>query len=595
VFFNTPEQLVAADTDNTYDVYEYAGGATTLVSDSVISASDANAQASFAGASTDGLTVFFQTDEQIAGGDSDTALDVYQRKGGVTSLVSDRQLGGADQNDGAGFAGASADGERVFFISAETITSGDFDTSNDVFERADGATRIVSDNTPVGSDPQSTIFFGGVSADGGRVFFTTNEPLVAEDGDTSGDVYERAGPALRLISDRVQSGADASDGASFGGSSLDGGRVFFSTSEALVPADGDSTLDVYERSGGITRIVSDRVQAGADSGAAAFYEASSADGSRVFFLAFEPLVAADTDAGNYDVYERSGGVTKLLSDRVTPGPDGANDVDFGGTSADASRVFFTTDEQLVAADTDSKSDVYEVSDGMTSLVSDHAGAGADPELDSSFRGSSADGERVFLRSNEPFTAADGDSSFDIYAAYFQQPDPPPADPGGGDKPADPQPPAAGPTDLDDVLNGTSGPDLICGLLGNDTIDGLAGNDTLYGGGCNSKARPIAGAGVKDGNDTIAGGDGNDDLYGGSGDDRLSGGAGRDTLVGGAGNDQLSGGPGVNIYSGGAGNDTVNARNGKRETIDCGAGKKDAATVDRADTVKGCEKVKRAKR
>jgi hypothetical protein len=46
---------------------------------------------------------------------------------------------------------------------------------------------------------------------------------------------------------------------------------------------------------------------------------------------------------------------------------------------------------------------------------------------------------------------------------------------------------------------------------------------------------------------------------------------------------------------GAGNDTIGARNGKRETVDCGAGKRDRATADRRDKVRGCEKVERARR
>ena len=52
---------------------------------------------------------------------------------------------------------------------------------------------------------------------------------------------------------------------------------------------------------------------------------------------------------------------------------------------------------------------------------------------------------------------------------------------------------------------------------------------------------------------------------------------------------------MNRHGGGAGSDTVNARNGKRETIDCGPGKKDKATVDKRDKVKGCERVRRAKK
>lgn len=52
---------------------------------------------------------------------------------------------------------------------------------------------------------------------------------------------------------------------------------------------------------------------------------------------------------------------------------------------------------------------------------------------------------------------------------------------------------------------------------------------------------------------------------------------------------------MNKYDGGAGNDTLNARNGKRETVNYGAGKRDAATVDKRDKVKGCKKVRRARR
>jgi Ca2+-binding RTX toxin-like protein len=44
-------------------------------------------------------------------------------------------------------------------------------------------------------------------------------------------------------------------------------------------------------------------------------------------------------------------------------------------------------------------------------------------------------------------------------------------------------------------------------------------------------------------------------------------------------------------SGGSGNDTIQARDGERDTIDCGSGK-DTVVADKIDVVKGCEKVKR---
>ena len=120
------------------------------------------------------------------------------------------------------------------------------------------------------------------------------------------------------------------------------------------------------------------------------------------------------------------------------------------------------------------------------------------------------------------------------------------------------PPPNKPTSGDDTLTGTAGADLICGLAGADVIRGLAGNDTLC---C---------------------GPGNDSLYGGSGSDRLSGNAGNDRLDGGAGKDSLVGG---------AGRDRINAKDGKRDRVDCGAGR-DTATVDKKDRLRHCERTKR---
>ena len=175
-------------------------------------------------------------------------------------------------------------------------------------------------------------------------------------------------------------------------------------------------------------------------------------------------------------------------------------------------------------------------------------------------------------------------------------------PGGGG-------PGSGPTAGNDILTGTAAAETLCGLLGDDTISGGGGNDTLFGDACNDKAKIFAAQAGADGDDTLngdagndtlygaggndklLGGDGNDRLFGGDGNDSLSGGKGKDALDGGKGNDKLTGGPDPNTLKGGSGNDSVDARNKKRDAVDCGAGK-DSATVDRADRVKGCEKVKR---
>jgi Ca2+-binding RTX toxin-like protein len=125
----------------------------------------------------------------------------------------------------------------------------------------------------------------------------------------------------------------------------------------------------------------------------------------------------------------------------------------------------------------------------------------------------------------------------------------------------------------EVLKGTKRGDRILGRGGDDLIKGKKGSDRLFGDA---------------GNDTLLGGKGKDKLRGGRGEDVISGGQGPDRIVGGAGENQLNMVDGVE--QGSPGNDVINARNGKLDEIDCGAGF-DIVYVDRAeDGVYGCEKV-----
>jgi Ca2+-binding RTX toxin-like protein len=161
----------------------------------------------------------------------------------------------------------------------------------------------------------------------------------------------------------------------------------------------------------------------------------------------------------------------------------------------------------------------------------------------------------------------------------------------------------------DSINGTTGGDRISGLGGADILTGAARNDCLSGGAGNDRLSGgsgtdrLSGGGANDrlsdgaGNDRLSGGSGNDRLSGGSGRDRLSGGGSNDRLSGGGGNDRLSGGggvdrlaggPGRNAYSAGAGNDVVNSANRKKETVDCGAGRRDRVRADARDRLRGCE-------
>lgn len=155
---------------------------------------------------------------------------------------------------------------------------------------------------------------------------------------------------------------------------------------------------------------------------------------------------------------------------------------------------------------------------------------------------------------------------------------------------------------DDELRGAAGRDRLEGGTGDDQADGGAGADRVLGG---VGADVVEGAA---GDDVLDGGSGRDTLLGGPDADRVVGGAGADDLAGGSGRDVIEGGPGDDVLRGdgsfpgeegvdpdrllgGSGDDRILARDGRRDTIDCGPGR-DTATVDRRDRVRNCERVRR---
>lgn len=136
--------------------------------------------------------------------------------------------------------------------------------------------------------------------------------------------------------------------------------------------------------------------------------------------------------------------------------------------------------------------------------------------------------------------------------------------GGGDKPSSPSLP---------------GPcaNLSRGGREADRLVGTAAGDRLLG---------------RQGNDSLAGLGGGDCLGGGKGRDKLDGGPGGDILRGNGGRDILVGGPGADRLLGGIDQDRIDARDGERDSVDCGVGRHDVALVDAEDAARGCEKLKR---
>jgi hypothetical protein len=413
VFFQTTESLVAADTDSAIDVYERSNGVTTQLS---VGPNGGNGafSAIFLAASENGTRVFIRTAEKLVASDTDNAQDIYERSSGSTTLISTGPSGG-NGSFNVVFDRITADGSKVFFDTYESLAGGDADGSRDVYQRSGGTTTHVSTG-PIGGNGAFDAFFDGVSDDGSTVFFNTDEPLVSSDFDERQDVYMRGGGTTTHLSIGPAGGNGNEDfdyDAFFAGTSADGSRAWLTTDEVLTFDDADTVDDVYERSGGgIVRISGG--PAGGNGPNGAFFDFASEDGGRVFIDTIESLVAADTDS-SYDIYEVSGGQTTLVS--VGPsGGNGAFFTAFRGSTPNGSHVFFETYEPLTAGDTDANQDVYVRSGGATTLVSSGP-LGGNGDVPASFQGSSENGSRVFFGTAEALVATDADEMPDTYERF----------------------------------------------------------------------------------------------------------------------------------------------------------------------------------
>jgi hypothetical protein len=155
------------------------------------------------------------------------------------------------------------------------------------------------------------------------------------------------------------------------------------------------------------------------------FKGSSADGSIVFFETEDQLVPGDTDIKR-DVYARSfeQAFGAYVTREVSLGPTGGNDAypaQFEGTSDLGDHVFFSTEERLVAEDTDRSVDVYarDLEDGLTTLVtegsSDCEPACGNKAFAATFSDVDSGGEVVFFETKEQLVATDTDSFTDLYA------------------------------------------------------------------------------------------------------------------------------------------------------------------------------------
>ena len=129
------------------------------------------------GGTPDATHVLFKTSEQLVAADTAAGPDLYDRAGGVTTLLTTGP--GGSGCGGYSFCSAtiSDDGNRAVVTTAAALTGGDTDTQPDVYERSGGTTTLLSTGTS-GGNGAFPAFFSSATSDGTAVQFVTDEQLV---------------------------------------------------------------------------------------------------------------------------------------------------------------------------------------------------------------------------------------------------------------------------------------------------------------------------------------------------------------------------------------------------------------------------------
>jgi hypothetical protein len=408
VFFTTGVALTGADTDTEYDIYERFSGTTTLVSTGPVGPEVTSS--TFVANSDDGNRVFFETVAALTPDDQDSRGDVYEWSAGVTTLVSTGPTDPPGSRNAADIVDVSADGSRAFFVTRDSLVPEDTDTAHDLYERSGGTTTLISVG-PTGGNGDFRVYPSFIADDGNAVFFQTNEPLVADDTDATRDVYVRSGGTTRIVTD----GPDPDSNqpvAAFDGTSADGQTAYFRSFEQLTPDDTDGLTSLYVWKDGVTSVIP--LQNASTTHVPEIHVSES--GERLVLYSDLPELPSDTDGGGSDLYAWENGTLTLLTGGTANTP-----AIFVGGSPDLNRVFFSTAEALVVSDQDTSIDIYENHWGsLSDLTIGPAGGNGQEDLcpqGCAFRFSpSREGDIAYFVTDESLMAADTDPDLDIYRA-----------------------------------------------------------------------------------------------------------------------------------------------------------------------------------
>jgi hypothetical protein len=250
--------------------------------------------------------------------------------------------------------------------------------------------------------------FQSTSEDGAKVFFTTAQPLLDSDTDTSSDLYE-----AEISSTGIQRLIQVSRGDSSDPTQGSGARVL---SVPAVSGDGSRAYLVAE---GVLTTATNQLGQGAVGNAPNLYMVEPASGRTTFVTTLassEVETPRATPDGRFLVFGSSQELFKYDSQTgalVSVAPEATTWL----VSTDGSYVFFDSTADLVPGalndPTHTRNNVYEYHNGQISLISDGRdvhGEGA------TLTGSDASGANVFFETVDALVSQDTDTETDIYDA-----------------------------------------------------------------------------------------------------------------------------------------------------------------------------------
>jgi hypothetical protein len=322
---------------------------------------------------------------------------LYMRVNGATSY---------DVSEGhvVTFEGMTADGSKVFFTSAEQLTSDDHDTSVDLYmwsEATNSLTRVSAAADPVGN------------TDGCNTTWTSGCSVEVADGETVNNFFSESGATDNVVSANT-------------------GTIYFFSPEQLVGSEGfpgrrnlyayrNEELDFVASLEGENPIT--RIQVSPDGRFAAFITRSrltSYDNTGPGNACVSVTFGNPTSPQCEEMYLYDADTNNLVCASCDPtGAPPLHNVEASKNGiflSNNGRAFFATKDPLVRADTDGLVDVYEyvqsraqlITTGTAAQEQESSGFGA---LGSGLVGISADGTDVYIATLETLTAQDENGPF----------------------------------------------------------------------------------------------------------------------------------------------------------------------------------------